>query len=193
MVALLWGKHIAGPMAAILAIILPLIGLGAGSSRTVAIWLGVAPLLLAVLLIWPAQYEAWKQERDAKQKALTPSIEGEYFEVRLVQNSNGIISLIAYLCARNVTTSLKSVRVKTKDLSGKEKTVDSAPPVRYPAEPFVLEMNIGRTQTFMVVLGSDTIPFMETMGVFAVDAFGIEHELKPREPQPIPFWDKKGL
>lgn len=60
MVAKLWGKHIAGPTAALFAIILPFVGLAIGSGRTVAIWLDVIPLLIAVILIWPAQYEVWK-------------------------------------------------------------------------------------------------------------------------------------
>lgn len=68
MVSRLWGDHIAGPIAAGLAIVLPLIGLRLGTSVTVTLWLAVAPLLLAVLLIWPAQYGMWKKERIATEE-----------------------------------------------------------------------------------------------------------------------------
>lgn len=64
MVSRLWGSHIAGPIAAILALILPLIGMHYHSAATVTILLAVAPLLFAVFLIWPAQYLVWKQEYD---------------------------------------------------------------------------------------------------------------------------------
>lgn len=62
----LWGNHIAGPIAAGFAIILPVVGLLFHSSTMAAIWLGLAPLVVAIVLIWPAQYGIWKQEREAR-------------------------------------------------------------------------------------------------------------------------------
>lgn len=77
----LWGNHIAGPVAAIFALALPFIGMHFGSTPRVTLWLGVAPLSLAVLLIWPAQYEAWRQERvmreNEAEKNQLPEITGE--------------------------------------------------------------------------------------------------------------------
>jgi hypothetical protein len=64
----IWTKNIAGPAAAVCAIVLPIAGVSLNFSPVVNTWLGVAPLLIAVLLTWPAHYEVWKEDRERREK-----------------------------------------------------------------------------------------------------------------------------
>jgi hypothetical protein len=69
LVAKAWGNHIAGPVAAGLALILPFVNLWWGQYPGITLWVALAPALLAVLLIWPAQYQVWKEECGKRLKA----------------------------------------------------------------------------------------------------------------------------
>lgn len=64
----IWAKNIAGPLALACAVILPIAGLGFHLDSTLITWLGVAPLLVAILLTWPAHYEVWKEERASREQ-----------------------------------------------------------------------------------------------------------------------------
>jgi hypothetical protein len=78
------GKWIAGPVAAIFGlIVVPIVGLRGGFSQQTTTWLSVASVVTAILLLWPAQYSAWKQERqsrhEAESKYQKPEIKGEAY------------------------------------------------------------------------------------------------------------------
>ncbi len=87
----LWSKQIAGPIAAVAAILLPIVSLAVHSTRFAATLFGVAPLLVAIILIWPAQYQVWKEERDNRRteerKNSLPQIMGELqgFEIKTIR------------------------------------------------------------------------------------------------------------
>jgi hypothetical protein len=78
----LWGKSIAGPIAAGFAVLLPIIGLVFHSSALAATWLGIAPALVAIILIWPAQYQVWKAERDRGERDIREEREKREAEER---------------------------------------------------------------------------------------------------------------
>jgi hypothetical protein len=67
LVAKHWFKWIAGPVAAGFGlIVVPIVGLLGAFSLQTTTRLSVASVVIAILLIWSAQYTAWKQERDAR-------------------------------------------------------------------------------------------------------------------------------
>ncbi len=130
----LWGKNITGPVAACLALVLPIVGLVVETTKTVTIWLGVAPLLLAVLLIWPAQYEAWKQERklleQEQAKNERPEIHGDFFGFGndLASTGKTTYRFGANICyVRPVETSIRYMRLTVYDIYGNSDWGDSLP------------------------------------------------------------------
>jgi hypothetical protein len=64
----IWLKKIAGPVAALCAVILPIAGVAFHLSPIATTWLGVTPLLLAILLTWPAHYELWKEVGEKREE-----------------------------------------------------------------------------------------------------------------------------
>jgi hypothetical protein len=93
----IWTKNIVGPVA-VCAILLPIAGGSFHVSLTVTVCLGAAPLLIAILLTWPAHHEVWRQERAEREKEISeerakreaaevsngrPEIQGELNSFRL--------------------------------------------------------------------------------------------------------------
>ena len=62
MVSRLWGGQIAGPVFAVLGLILPMAAIWLHVNAAATIWLCAGPLMLAALLIWSAQYKVWESE-----------------------------------------------------------------------------------------------------------------------------------
>jgi|SRR5580704_7223981 hypothetical protein len=79
-----WLRWIAGPVAAVFGlVIVPIVGLRGSFSTQTTTWLSIASVVIAILLLWPAQYTAWKQERSLRQEAEStykkPDIKGEAY------------------------------------------------------------------------------------------------------------------
>ena len=64
----IWIKNIAGPVAAICALILPVAGLILHSDRALTVCLAAVPLLIAMILTWPAHYEVWREDRKGREE-----------------------------------------------------------------------------------------------------------------------------
>ena len=194
----LWGKHIAGPFFALLAVILPLIGLFCHSSPTVTIWLGATPLILAVLFIWPAQYQVWKSERgllaQEQGKALRPELKGSVHHVRVSPIDDGlVINFDGSLCNQRDQQTTADIRVKLRKKSG-EAYVESAnatqpgqasnfdlynfpPPIHFSA----VKLECGITQSFSAAaFFANVAPrdlAIKSIECFAEDGFNQSHAL----------------
>src|SRR5271170_58212 len=94
LVTRLWGRLIAGPIAAVCSLIGLVVGLSLHLGPTATSVLSVVPLADSILLIWPAQYEAWKQERVERElevaKNQKPDLRGEAYDFS--RNQHGTIT-----------------------------------------------------------------------------------------------------
>lgn len=208
MVAKLWGGHIAGPVAAVLALLLPVVQKLwpklFGSSDTVSIWLFLAPLLLAVLLIWPAQYQAWKDERskrvDEENKNTRPEIQGQIESVSCrpiptdeddAFRSNALLLCVLRICNhRTADTNITEVHVRTCNLRPLLFFHDPSVQMRKDGrldEPQNVVLKYGISHE-VVISASTRLPDsmaqdmdLSALEVTVTDGFGTAHSITPRK------------
>jgi hypothetical protein len=193
----LWGNQIAGPVAAIFAVVLPVVALRLDATRTTAIWLGVAPLLLAVLLIWPAQYQAWKRELEERNTETNrnqkPELKGEAYDfsrdpngtiTRTVSNVDGHRVYVPF----NFTLAITNHRQVTTNVS---RLIIDATEVEPPIELWEvsyahsIELEYAKivrllvTGKAIVKVDPDEIGIvrLDRLKVAVVDGLGISHEI----------------
>jgi hypothetical protein len=78
----IWVRNVAGPVSAVCAVILPVAGLIFHADATVIVGMVAVPLLIAILLTWPAHHQVWKEdggqqvvEERPKPQAFTKAVE----------------------------------------------------------------------------------------------------------------------
>lgn len=163
----IWTKNIAGPVAIVCAIVLPIAGVSFHVSPAVTVCLAAAPLLIAILLTWPAHYEVWSEERALREKEVSeerakreaaevsnarPEIQGELNSFRLSGNPGESRTLNVWRCYASAACKLYVCNSRAMKTTLKELVIDGSaldPPAEFSQITFirgadkVLEQGVG--------------------------------------------------
>jgi hypothetical protein len=186
-----WAKFIAGPAAAIASLGALVYGLTHNLTPTeTSVW-SLSPLVVAFVLIWPAQYSVWKDEHqlrvEEQAKHRLPEIFGEFYDLSLIPgpNVNPLHRFYLYCCVRHVKVSVKTVIVTVYDILGNAESIEADFNFTDDGDQ-TLEPGIGR---YAKVLGRFETSYAKRMAVTVVDAFGGHHQMNAKGPFPLPFSD----
>lgn len=199
--AKLWAKNIAGPVFAIIGLILTILGQFSHDAPLAAkalAWGAWVTLGAAILMVFVAQFQAWEIERQKYEqeaaKNLRPDIRGEAFhfhryglvsESRLDGDWTADIQIQFEVYAYNMHPVPTNVRAVALDGSALDDPAEFSD-IKLLSPPDALELGIGKSfqvtanATFHKKLADLDRVGLSTLTVALIDAFGGEHALSVR-------------